>query len=216
MVEIAPEKDDYLTVGKPLPGLVVLVSKGDAVMVVNYVRMEDYIASVASARCRRTSTRGDRGASCTAENVRAFHHGVDALCHTTSRTARLAGIPGAIRDDERRPESGQRTSGVVMLYGRDWQFAAGVSTSALAAGHGPGGEMAGAPTSRRCAGGVRILRCIVQIQVEDEHPGRRDGKAARGGGLCHRAGQRHRGIEDVPRRLGRDRSTSRRAGATRS
>jgi stage II sporulation protein D len=145
---IVPDTGDYISVGKTMyPGLVALISKGDAVQAINYVKMEDYVAGVASCEMPSNFDIAAIEAQAVAARTYAlFTMGTMRLMPYDLKDSQASQVyQGLTGTSSAGRRAAQKTSGVVMLFGSDWQFLPAYYCSTCGGHTAPASQMAGAP-----------------------------------------------------------------------
>lgn len=145
-IVIMPREGESILVGSTVyPGYLVLSKRGKAVQVVNWVKMEPYVAGVVSSEVPAYFSR----ASCEAQAVAARTY---ALAEMRRRRLLLYDVTDDQSSQVYRGSSGtrsygvqaaRRTRGVVMVY--DWKFLNAFYFSTCGGHTAPASQLSGAP-----------------------------------------------------------------------
>lgn len=145
---IEPAEGDHVSVGaKTYPGLIVLVSRGESVMAINYVQMEDYVAGVVS--CEMPITFANPACETQAVAARTYalwNMGQSRLMPYDLKDSQASQVyEGLTKTTIVGTRAARRTAGVIMVYGSDWEFLPAFYASTCGGYTAPPREMSGAP-----------------------------------------------------------------------
>lgn len=123
VLQLVPQKGDYVAVGdREYAGRIVLSKYGDAVQVVNYVEMENYIAGVVSCELpRRFSHAAHEAQAVAARTYALWQMSLQRLLPYDVHATEASQVYRGVGETYSFGTSAARTTaGVVMVY--DWKF----------------------------------------------------------------------------------------------
>ncbi len=145
-VIVVPEKGDSIFVGNTnYPGCVALVKRGESVLAINYVAMEDYVAGVVSCEMPRRFCRAALEAQAVAARTYALWtmSKTRLLLYDLRNTEASQVYRGLTGTSSFGRNAARRTAGVVMVY--DWKFLPAFYSSTCGGHTAPSSQLANAP-----------------------------------------------------------------------
>ena len=158
-VIIVPEKGGSIFVGDTrYPGCIALVKRGESVLAINYVAMEDYVAGVVSCEMPRRFCRPALETQAVAARTYALWtmSRTRLLVYDLRNTQASQVYRGLTRTYSFGRDAARKTAGVVMVY--DWKFLPAFYSSTCGGHTAPASQLDSAPRIAPLSG-VECIYC---------------------------------------------------------